>query len=96
MPKRTVEDYKTELDDKIKSLLRTRNEKVVELNNLNKEIEVLMEQQLALDESKIKVKCIVCSGRGYIESEDGRKVMCQVCGGPDKPYIWAEKYTDTK
>ena len=92
MTKKTIEEFKEELEDKIKSIVRKRNELLMELDKLQKEIAILLEQSFSLDESKIKIKCLNCSGVGYKLTDDGKKQMCPSCGGPDNPYIWAEKY----
>jgi len=100
MTQKTVEDVRNEIKDKINGLLRKRNSLVIEADTLNKELSILLEQQLALDESKIRIYCLPhplgCNGVGYIEREDGKKQPCPICGGPDKPYIWATKYVDKK
>ena len=36
----------------------------------------------------LKEPCVM----GYKLTDDGKKQMCPSCGGPDNPYIWAEKY----
>ena len=53
-----------------------------------------MEQQLALDESKIKIRCLQCGGKGWVDAGDGKKIICQICSGLE--YLWAEKYIEDK
>jgi len=69
---------------------------IVDIDKISNEINTLMEQQLALDETHVRVYCLPpplgCNGKGYLETEDGKKQMCPICGGPDRPYIWARKY----
>ena len=51
MSKRTVQDVKNELTDKINSLVRQREKLVIEANKLEDDIKNILEQQLALDSS---------------------------------------------
>lgn len=92
--KKTVEDYKVELNDKINNLIKQRNDIILKAEEVNKQLQTLMEQQLALDETKIKANCIQCNAKGWIDSGDGKKVICPICGG--NCYMWVEKYTEDK
>ena len=94
MVKKSMEDYMNELQDKISTLVRERNNLILEMDKKTKELEKLVEQQFVLDENKIKIKCLGCKGLGYVPTEDGKKQFCPMCGGPDKPYLWADKYTE--
>ena len=98
MPKRTVQDIVNNLSDNIKSLVRKRENIILEIGKIDNEIKVLVEQQLSLDPSRIKILCMPpplgCGGKGYIEGDDGKKRMCPICGGPDSPYIWATVYKE--
>lgn len=95
MAKKSIEDFKNELNDKINSIINKRNESILEAERLSKEVQPLVEQLLALDETKVKIVCLPpplgCNGVGYIEREDGKKVVCPVCGGK---YVWATKYIE--
>ena len=44
--------------------------------------------------TKIRIKCVQCGGRGYVDREDGKKIVCPVCGGDN--YNWAEVYVQPK
>jgi len=96
MAKRTVDDVRAELSDKIRSLVRQRDKLILDATNIEEQIKVLVEQQLALDNTKVKILCqpppLGCGGTGYIQDNEGKKRMCPVCGGPDQPYVWATIY----
>ena len=94
MSEKTIEDYKVELNDKVEKLVRDRNDIIIKAEEINKQLHILMEQQLALDDSKIKIKCLQCGGKGWVDAGDGKKIVCQVCSGLE--YLWAEKYTEVK
>ena len=91
---KSVEEYKVELNDKVEKLVRDRNNIIIKAEEINKQLHILMEQQLALDDSKVKAKCIQCNGQGWIDSGDGKKVVCPICGG--SCYMWVEKYIEEK
>jgi hypothetical protein len=87
MTKKTIEDYKVELVDKITSLVSKRNSLVLELENMQKQLKVLIEQQYSLDDTKVRITCPGCNGLGYMQGEDKKKTLCQICGGDY--YMWA-------
>jgi len=94
-----LDDYKTELEDKIKSLAKKRDTLVLEIQKIQTEIETLVEQSYALDSTKVRITCFPksaggCAGTGYVTLEDGKKHICPVCNG--KYFLWAEKYTEGK
>lgn len=62
-----------------------------EITNKLKELE---EEFFTLSDDWVRIKCPVCNGVGFKKSETGSKQKCDYCGGPDKPYIWAEAYRD--
>jgi len=92
MAKKTVEDYKNELDDKINGKLRQRDKLMVELNKLGTELETLLEQKYMLEDDKTRIMCISCKGSGIEPQDDGTKKVCRYCGG--KKYNWAQKYNE--
>lgn len=94
MPKRTVEQYKDELEDKIKDLVNRRNQLIIDADRISKDLEPMMEQLLALDDTKVKIVCLICGGKGYIPTEDGKKQVCPQGHPVDKPYMWATKYME--
>lgn len=89
-----LEDYKTKLEDDLNSLVRKRDTMILEIRDIQTKIETLIDQSYALDSSKIRIKCFNCKGTGIspTPSQDGKKRFCEMCGGPDKPYLWAEKF----
>lgn len=94
-----IDEYKDELEDKLKSLARKRDTLILEIQKLQTEIETIVEQSYAIDDTKIRITCFPlsaggCSGKGYVTLEDGKKHICPVCNG--KNYIWAEKYKEEK
>jgi len=79
-----------EFNDDINSLIGKRNNLILEAEKINKDLFKIVEERNEIDPRMVKVKCLQCGGKGYQETEDGKKTMCQLCGGPDKPYIWVE------
>lgn len=96
MSKKTLEDYKNEIEDKIRSLVRQRNEHVAQVNKLDSELAILMEQNFNLDESKVKVTCQKCKNSAALgtikDPATGKLVVCDWCGG--KGYRWEEKFIE--
>jgi hypothetical protein len=92
-----VEDYRIKLEDEINSLMKKRDSLVLEMRDIQSKLETLIEQSYALDPTKIRIKCFNCKGTGISPrtSQDGKKQYCEVCGGPDKAYLWAERFTET-
>ncbi len=80
-----------ELQDKLNSKIRERDQLIIKLDKLQKELMELAEQSYTLDNTKTKIKCVSCRGMGYIQTEDGKK-QCQTCQG--KRYNWAEKFIE--
>jgi phage FluMu protein Com len=91
-----IENLKDELEDEIKSITRKRDKLLVEVNDIGKELGNLLEKYYALDENMVAIKCPRCKGMGYLQDNKGNKQLCDTCGGPDKPYIWMEKYEPRK
>jgi len=83
---------KEELEDKIKSLSRKRDQSYLDMSKYQKEIEDLMEQYYEVSDTHTKVICIQCNGVGYLQIEEGKKQMCNICKG--KKYIWLSKYVE--
>jgi len=82
---------KEEIEDKLKSKIRERDNLVIKLDKLQKELYQLLELTYENDPTKTKIKCIGCRGVGYIQTEDGKKI-CQNCEG--KKYNWAEAFIE--
>ena len=99
MTKKTIEDIKNDLNDRLRTIVREREKLIISASDKDKEITELMEKLLVLDNTKIRVYCLPppmgCGGKGYYEDDKGNKRQCPVCGGPDKPYIWATKYIES-
>lgn len=93
---KTIEDIRNELQDKLNTLVRKRDSSILEIQKTQKDIEDIIEKQYSMDASKIRIKCINCRGTGISPNvgQDGKKHFCEVCGGPDRPYLWAEKYVE--
>jgi NMD protein affecting ribosome stability and mRNA decay len=91
-----IEEIKESTEEEIRKLSRKRSELIIELDKVSKDINTSLEKLYALEPSMVAIKCPACQGKGYIESNDGNKQICSTCGGPDKPYIWAEKYESGK
>lgn len=88
MPTKVV---KEDIEDKIKSLTRKQNEKIVEINKIQEEMTSLMESYYSMDDKYVKIFCIGCNGQGYTK-EGEKKVLCKLCRG--KQYNWVVKYKE--
>ena len=83
---------KDDLEDKIKSLARKRDNAVLELDKYQKELQILMEEYYEVSDEYVKVECIQCRGVGYIKGEDNKKHLCGVCGGNN--FLWLKKWKE--
>ena len=91
MPK-SIEDIKGEIQDKLNSKIRERDNLIIKLDNIQKDLMTLVNQQYELDLTKTKIKCVGCRGAGYVSADDNKKKICPTCGG--MKYNWAEVYED--
>jgi hypothetical protein len=85
---------KEEIEDEINHLVRKRDSMILEIQKIQNELESLAEKSYSLDQSKIRIRCFNCKGTGIspTPSQDGKKRFCEMCVGPDKPYLWADRY----
>jgi hypothetical protein len=90
-----IEDYKNKIEERIESLTKNRDKMIMDIRDTQKELETLAESLYALDTNKIRIMCPQCRSTGIVTAQDGKKHYCEVCGGPDKPYLWADKFTPT-
>jgi hypothetical protein len=88
---------KEEIEDQIKSIARKRDKTFLELNEYQKQLQMLADQFKEVSEDFVKVVCPTCEGVGYIEDKDKKKHVCDnqmipefSCRG--KQYIWMRKY----
>jgi len=79
-----------EIEDKLNSSLRKRDKAIIELNNINKELDELLELKFLNDPKMVKIKCIQCGGMGRVKQENGNQVICPTCKGNE--YVWLEAY----
>jgi len=86
---------KEELEDKINSLARKRDNLILDLDKIQKELSTYMEKYYEVTDDYVKVTCVQCGGLGYLQLE-GSKKICNVCNG--KEFIWLKKWKekDTK
>jgi hypothetical protein len=88
-----VEDYKHKIEEKLEDLIKRREKLVLDLRETQREVENFTDMLYAMDLSKQRIVCPTCRSTGIITTQDGKKHYCDVCGGPDRPYLWADKYT---
>ena len=91
MPK-SIDELKGEIEDKLNSKIRERDSLIIKLDNIQKDLMNLVNQQYDLDPTKTRIKCVGCRGLGYVQSDDNKKKICQTCGG--MKYNWAELFVD--
>lgn len=89
---KTNEEIVLEIEDNIKSLNRKRDKLIIELDSITKELSLKIDELYRHLDTMVAIKCPECQGKGYLEGKDKAKQFCRICGGPDRPYIWAEKY----
>lgn len=90
-----IDKFKEELKDSIKEKTEERLKLISSVEELTTQITNLLEKYYVIDERMVAIKCPTCKGTGYMENK-GNKQLCPSCGGPDKPYIWVEKYESGK
>ena len=83
---KTLEDY----EDDIKSLTRKQYEAITNLAEIEKQLIETREKYYELDPSYVKVECFRCGGTGYLETEDKKKVKCDICAL--QKFIWMKLY----
>ena len=83
---------KETLEDKIKSVMRKRDEAYVEFNSKQQELNKLMELYYEEGDTHEKIVCINCGGQGYVQIEDKGKQICKACNG--KKYLWLPKFKE--
>jgi Zn finger protein HypA/HybF involved in hydrogenase expression len=79
-----------EIDEEISKLSKERDSLLEKAQDLTEELEILLEKKYEDDNTKEKIVCLACNGKGYEQRNDGSKVLCQLCGGHE--YIWADIY----
>jgi len=87
-----------EIEDEIKSIGRKRDNAIIDVDSWQKKLEELMEMYYDIHPDYVKVNCIICGGKGYIQSED-KKITCRndvipqlSCNG--KGYMWMKLWKD--
>jgi len=90
---------KMDIKNKINKLGEEKEKLAKQILKIDKEIESLMDEYFEKSPEFTKIVCLVCGGKGYIENEDGKKVICRnpsfpmlSCNG--KGYIWLRKYEE--
>ena len=92
---------KDELMDKIKSLIRKRDQIIIDISKIEKELINLQDDYKEISGEYNRTECLTCGGTGYIESpeDSNKKVICKnptipflSCNG--KGYIWLKKYVE--
>lgn len=79
-----------EIEDEIKSLSRKRDKHLIQANEIQEQLLKLAEEMYEINPKYVKVDCLICGGKGYIQTEENKKVKCNVC--EMKSYIWAKVY----
>lgn len=88
--KKSIEDVKNELQDSLNKKITERNNLIIELDRVSKELATMLDSTYALDDTKVRITCPQCGGKEFYETEDGKHVICPSCGG--KKFIWANKF----
>jgi len=90
-----------EIQDEMKTLSRKRDLAIIEADKIQKELQALSQKFLESHPDFIKIRCLTCGGKGYVDSNDGKKKICMnpnfpmlSCNG--KGYIMLEKYKEEK
>ena len=81
-----------EIDDELNSLMRKRDKNIVEINKIQEDLLKLLNKKYELDPQMVRVNCIQCNGLGRVKGEDGKQVICPLCGGDG--FNWAHLYKE--
>lgn len=81
-----------EINDELTTLIRQRDKLIIETNKVAMNVAKLLETKYELEPSMVRITCVQCGGRDYVEGKDGNKVKCPLCNG-DK-YNWAKLHTE--
>jgi rubrerythrin len=79
-------------EERIKYLKKQIEIKESEILNIIAELDTIYEKKFEEDTNYVKIVCINCEGCGYINIEDNKKEICNMCN--NNKYIWLKKYTD--
>ena len=88
--KKTIDDVKNELQDKLNKKITDRNNLIMELDKVSKELADILDNTYALDNSKVRIICPLCNAAEYYTTEEGKKVICPSCGG--RKFKWAKLF----
>jgi len=88
--KKTKED----IEDEIKSVSRKRDLAIIKAQELQDSLIKLAEELYELRPDFVKVECIRCGGLGYLQDENKKKHICDICQG--KEYTWMKLYGKDK
>ena len=80
------------LNDKLKALTRQKYQMIVEADNLEKEISDVTQKIYETSPDYIRVVCFRCLGQGILETEEKKRIRCDLCKG-DK-FIYMKKYIE--
>lgn len=83
-----------ELQDDFNSLTRKRNQLILDVDKITKELIELSEKVYEASSDYVKITCINCNGDGIVPTEDGKKVICKICNR--KKYMWVRKFQEEK
>ena len=90
MKTRTIE----EIEDEIKSLSRKRDVAMLDANKHQEKLLTLLEELYELRPNYVKVDCFRCGAVGYLQGDDGKKHICDLCAG--KEFTWMKLYEKDK
>ena len=82
-----------EIQDELKTLLNKRDKMIIEANELQKQVEEKMKMFYEISPDFIKGECPTCAGKGMIQGEEGKKVICPSCRGD--LFIWLKVFKET-
>ena len=82
---------KHELKDDLENIAKQRSDLLKTLEKLQKRFAEISELIMEQDPEYVKVECVECSGKGYVQLDD-KKQLCEVCQG--RQYIWLKKYEE--
>ena len=81
-----------ELQDEFNSLSRKRNQLILDADKVTKELVELAEKVYEASPEYIRIDCLKCGKKGILDTEEGKKIRCDLCGG--KCYIWAKQFKE--
>ncbi|MBE3093700.1 MAG: hypothetical protein IMZ52_01625 [Actinobacteria bacterium] len=81
-----------ELQDEFNALTRKRYQLILDVDKATKELMELAEKVYEASPEYVRIVCLNCGGKGILDTEEGKKVKCNVCNM--KCYMWSKLFKE--